>query len=115
VGTGLYAGFLGAGISILITALLRFRSPADVQIAHIKIQARFVEFLLVIATVIAHAYHGNLILKVWLAWSLGTFIGGYFGGKFLTVMKYFSGNTQKLILRASFAFAIIVAGVKFFG
>ncbi len=113
--TGLYAGFLGAGIGVLLVALLRVTHPKDDQIAIVKIQARFVELLLVFSTIAAHFYHGNLLLKIWLPWSIGTFVGGVLGGEFLKKMIHFSGDSQKIILRVSFAVAIVVAGIKFGG
>src|SRR5262249_60663279 len=64
--TGAYAGFLGAGIGIILVALFRLKYPAVERIAHVKIQARFVEWLIVIVAVIAHYFHGNLILALWL-------------------------------------------------
>src|SRR5262245_54171300 len=60
--TGAYAGFLGAGIGIILVALFRLKHPAVERIAHVKIQARFIEWLIGIVAVIAHYFHGNLIL-----------------------------------------------------
>jgi hypothetical protein len=69
--TGAYAGFLGAGIGIILVALFRLKHPAVERIAHVKIQARFIEWLIGIVAVIAHYFHGNLILALWLVWSVG--------------------------------------------
>jgi uncharacterized membrane protein YfcA len=74
--TGAYAGFLGAGIGIILVALFRLKHPAVERIAHVKIQARFIEWLIGIVAVIAHYFHGNLILALWLVWSVGSFAGG---------------------------------------
>jgi hypothetical protein len=68
---GAYAGFLGAGIGIILVALFRLKHPAVERIAHVKIQARFIEWLIGIVAVIAHYFHGNLILALWLVWSVG--------------------------------------------
>src|SRR5262249_26864647 len=65
--TGAYAGFLGAGIGIILVALLRLKHPAVERIAHVKIQARCIEWLIGFVAVIAHYFHGNLILALWLA------------------------------------------------
>src|SRR5262249_59442042 len=46
--TGAYAGFLGAGMGIILVGLFRLKYPAVARIAHVKIQARFVEWLLCI-------------------------------------------------------------------
>src|SRR4029453_14720521 len=64
--TGAYAGFLGAGMGIILVALFRLKQPAVERIAHVKIQARFIEWLICIVAVIAHYFHGNLILALWL-------------------------------------------------
>jgi len=73
--TGAYAGFLGAGMGIILVALLRLKHPAVERIAHVKIQARSIEWLIGIVAVIAHYFHGNLILALWLVWSVGSFAG----------------------------------------
>ncbi|OGG54171.1 hypothetical protein A2764_00540, partial [Candidatus Kaiserbacteria bacterium RIFCSPHIGHO2_01_FULL_55_79] len=76
---GLYAGTFGAGIGIILVALVRLKHPADTEIGLVKIQARFIEFMLVIVAVITHWYSGNLLLAVWLPWSIGSLAGGYVG------------------------------------
>jgi uncharacterized membrane protein YfcA len=38
--TGAYAGFLGAGIGIILVALFRLEHPQVEKIAHVKIQAQ---------------------------------------------------------------------------
>ena len=77
---GLYAGTFGAGIGIILVALVRLKHPADTEIGLVKIQARFIEFMLVIVAVITHWYSGNLLLAVWLPWSIGSLAGGDVGG-----------------------------------
>src|SRR5215813_8980554 len=56
--TGVYTGFLGAGIGLILVALFRLEHPEVERIAYVKIQARFVEWLVVIVAVIAHYLHG---------------------------------------------------------
>ena len=112
---GIYAGFLGAGIGVLLLALFRIKFPKDKDIARVKIQARFVEWVLVFVAVGMHAYHQNLVLKIWLAWSIGSLFGGFIGGKILHKIGHLSGKTQKMVLRTSFAFAIFVAFLRFLG
>jgi len=111
---GIYAGFLGAGIGILILAILRAKYPHDHHIAHAKIQARFIEFFTVFIALGAHIYHGNIIWKIALLWGLGAFVGGIIGGEILKKMKKVSAKNQKIFLWISFAFAIFVSGWKFF-
>lgn len=107
--TGIYAGFIGPGIGIIIVAILRIKYCWDDDIIHVKIQARFVEWVIVIVSVIAHFLYGNTDTKIWFPWSIGTLLGGYIGGIILNKLGNISGKVQKRILRVSFLLAIIIA------
>ena len=111
--TGAYAGFLGAGIGIILVALFRLKHPAVERIAHVKIQARFIEWLICIVAVIAHYFHGNLILALWLVWSVGSFAGGLVGGVLLEKLGAMSGKMQKSVLRLAYLAAIAGALLPF--
>src|SRR5262249_21876765 len=111
--TGVYAGFLGAGIGIILVALFRLQHPEDEKIAHVKIQARFVEWLIGIVAVIAHYFHGNLILALWLVWSVASFAGGLAGGVLLEKLGAMPGNIQKIALRVAYLVAIAGAVLPF--
>lgn len=113
--TGLYAGLFGAGIGIILIALVRLKYPEDEQIAHVKIQARFIEWLFVISAVVTHIMHGNIIAAIWVPWSIGMLIGGYFGGMMLVTLGKMSGTIQKGFLYAAFVVAIVSTGWKAFG
>src|SRR5262249_35707571 len=106
--TGTYAGFLGAGIGIILVALFRLEHPEVERIAHVKIQARFIEWVTGIVAVTAHSFHGNLILALWLVWSVGSFAGGLAGGVLLEKLGAMSGKIQKIVLR--FAYLVAIAG-----
>jgi uncharacterized membrane protein YfcA len=106
--TGAYAGVLGAGIGIILVALFRLKHPEDEKIAHVKIQARFIEWLIGIVAVIAHYFHGNLIPAVWLVWSVASFAGGLAGGVLLEKLGAMPGNIQEIVLR--FAYLVAIAG-----
>ncbi|MCB1537379.1 MAG: TSUP family transporter [Rhodospirillales bacterium] len=110
---GIYAGLFGAGIGVLLLALLRLKFPDDADIAFVKIQARFVEFLLVISAVVTHWLHGNLVAAIWVPWSAGALVGGYTGGLMLNRLGGLSPRVQKSVLYASFALAFCVAGYQF--
>jgi len=112
--TGMYAGFLGAGIGILLVALFRVKHPEDKDIAVVKVQARFSEFLLGITAVVVHWLHGNLHMQIWLPWSIGAFVGGLVGGVLLKRISGLTPQIQKIILRTSFALAFIVSAWAFF-
>jgi uncharacterized membrane protein YfcA len=111
--TGAYAGFLGAGIGIILVALFRLEHPEVERIAHVKIQARFIEWLVVIVAVIAHYFHGNLILALWLVWSVGSFAGGLAGGVLLEKLGAMSGKIQTIVLRLAYLVAIAGALLPF--
>ena len=112
--TGIYAGFFGAGIGILLIALLRLKHPVDTDIALVKVQARFVEMFLTVGAVMAHWYHGNLISSIWIPLSIGTLIGGIVGGLVLNKLSKLSGKIQSFVLRAAYAVAFLVALTAFF-
>ncbi len=112
--TGLYTGILGAGVGVMLVALMRLKYPKDAQIGHVKIQARFVEFVLTISAVITFFFNGSLLLQLWLPLSIGGLVGGYAGGLVLDKMGEMPGKWQKLILYSFFCVDIYVAARKFF-
>jgi len=112
--TGAYTGFLGAGSGLLIMALLRIKHPSDEKVGHIKIQSSFIEWFIGIVAVIVHFFHGNLLLELWLVWSIGSLIGGVVGAKLLRKLGKMPGNIQRWVLRASFVLAIAVALMPYF-
>jgi len=111
--SGLYAGTFGAGLGIILVALLRLKHPEDTHIAHVKVQARFVELLLTVSAVATHWAAGNLMLAIWLPWAVGSIVGGIVGGLLLKRMMGLSGFAQKVVLRISYAVTVITAAVKF--
>src|SRR5262245_35660118 len=99
-------GSSAPGIGIILVALFRLKHPAVERIANVKIQARFIEWLIGIVAVIAHYFHGNLILALWLVWSVGSFTGGLAGGVLLEKVGAMSGKIQKRLLRLAYLVAI---------
>lgn len=114
-GAGFYAGIFGAGIGLLLIALLRVKYPRDDQIAHVKIQARFAELLLVISAVITHLLHGNIVAQIWIPWSIGALVGGYVAGILLHKIGKLPGKVQTILLYAAFAIALAAAVANSFG
>lgn len=110
--TGVYAGIFGAGIGIILIALLRLKHPAETSIGHVKIQARFVEWILVSAAVLTHLFHSNIIAALWVPWSAGSIVGGYIGGVLLKKMGALSGTLQKAILYTAFALAFAFSALR---
>lgn len=111
--TGMFGGIIGAGISILILALLRIRIHEDHRIHHVRSLAIFTELLLTIAAVVVFWIQGQLIFSIWIAWAAGSIIGGFIGGKLIHYTGKLNPKTQKIALRAVFAFALIIALLKF--
>jgi uncharacterized membrane protein YfcA len=112
--TGFYSGIFGAGIGIILIALIRLRHPRDTEIASVKIQARFVELILTLSAVATHWYHGNLRLPIWLPLSIGALLGGVAGGLLLTRMTALSGRIQSYVLRVAYVIALASASLYFF-
>ena len=110
---GIYTGFLGAGTGLLIVTLLRLRHPEDGEIAWIKIQTRLIELVAVVSAVIAHLLHGNLVMDIWLYYSIGAFVGGMVGGAILERLEKLSGRVQHIVLRIAFLFGIAVSSKAF--
>src|SRR4029077_20524578 len=57
--------------------------------------------------------HGNLILALWLVWSVGSFAGGLAGGVLLEKLGATSGKMQKSVLRLAYLVAIAGALLPF--
>ena len=111
--TGLYNGILGAGLGVIMVALMRLRYPSDSDIGLVKIQARFIEFALMMGAVATHFLNGNLRMDIWIPLSIGSIVGGYLGGLWLHKMGEFKPRTQFAILCAAFAVDLVVAGIAF--
>ena len=109
---GIYTGFIGAGIGILLVALLRTIFPKNEQIIFVKIQARFIEATGTIAAIATHIYYGNIVFPFWLCFGAGTFLGGYLGGIILKRTTKISPKLQRIYLIAVYFVAIIPFIIK---
>lgn len=110
--TGIFGGILGAGILLLIIALLRVQITEDEKLHHVRALAVFTEFLISLSAVIVFWSKDLLILKIWLIWAIGSMIGGFIGGMILHHTKKMHPKTQKIFLRLAFLFAFMVAVIK---
>ncbi|MFC1616043.1 TSUP family transporter [Patescibacteria group bacterium] len=110
---GLYTGFIGAGISILLVALLRTIFPKNNQIVFVKIQARFIETTASLFVIMAHIYYGNIIFPLWLLWAGGMFAGGYLGGHILKKTLHISEKAQRIYLIIVYLIALLPFLIKF--
>ena len=96
---GLFGGYVGLGLSLLLVALIRIHQPKASDILWVTIQARFLETILCVAAVITHIISGNIVFKMWFYWTIASLIGGLIGGKVLTKFIKLSEKQQKLFLR----------------
>lgn len=104
---GIYNGLSGAGIGILLPALLRTSHPHDHQIVHVKIQAQFIETVGTFFAILFHFYYGNILFPIWIIWSIGMSCGGYIGSHFLKKSLHFSGKTQRIYLWIIYLVALL--------
>ena len=95
---------------MLIVALLRVLTPDENRIVDVKIQARFVEFVMGVAAISVHSWAGNLVANVWVPWALGNFVGGAAGGVLLSTLLHVPARVQRLLL--FFAYAAALAGAS---
>ena len=106
---GFYAGIFGAGIGLWLMAWLRLFEPSENKIMELKIQARFIEWLLVIVALLVYSGSGVLIFSIWFPWSVGCLLGGILGGYSLRCLGTLSGRWQLMILRMSYLVALVSA------
>jgi len=113
--TGMYGGIFGAGISLLIVALMRIKGADDTDLYRTRANALFLEIFFTTTAVVVFLSKGLVLPQIALVWITGSIIGGYLGGIILKRTGKLSGQMQRNILRSAFIFAICVALVKIFG
>lgn len=118
---GVYGGFFGAGVALLVFALIRIFEPerygSDDHIIEAKIQARFLEFILVIVALTGHLISGTITTansEMWLPWTIGAGFGGLVGAMGLIHLKKAPTKVQQAILYGSFAVALLTAIIVHF-
>jgi len=109
---GAYGGIFGAGISLLIVALMRLRETDDSKLISVRADALFLETFLAAVSVSVFLFSGLISFPIALTWILGASLGGYLGGKLLNYTGKLSGDMQKNIVRIAFVIAILVAFTK---
>lgn len=111
---GIYGGFIGAGISILIIALLRTSFPKDEHLVFVRIQSGVVELLGTSVIFMVNLFYGNILWPLVFYWSLGMFIGGYLGGVLLKKSVKISSKMQKIYVYIIYCVAVLPLIAKFF-
>ena len=112
--TGIYIGFLGAGMRAILMSFLRLRFPEDHLITTLKIHCSLVAWSTAFIAAIGHFLHGNIVWAWALPFAGGCFIGGLLGGQVLKNFTVKSPQTQKWLMRTSFGLGILISGYLFF-
>ena len=112
--TGVYVGFLGAGMRAILMSFMRLRFPDDNMITLLKIHCSLTAWSTAFIAAIGHYLHGNIVWAWALPFAGGCFIGGLLGGRVLNNFTIKSPNTQKWLMRTSFGIGILVSGYLFF-
>lgn len=112
---GIYGGFFGVAISLLIVSLIRIRYTDERSLYTTRANAVFLEIWVFVIAVCVFLVYGLLSFSIALTWAAGGMIGGYFGGIILKRTGRMSAATQRSILRFAFGFAIVEAIWATFG
>lgn len=110
---GFYGGIIGAGIFLLVIALLRLHYPRDDQITTVRADGLLLEGLLNIGAIAVLAYEGFIDIQIALVWAAGSTLGGYIGGHLIVKTGKCSQPMQQWMLRAMFLVALAIAVWKF--
>lgn len=113
--TGFYIGIFGAGSIISLVTLVQLKNTENKNIAQVRMEALLLEFLLAVLAVSIFFFVGRINITVAIAWTAGSLIGGYLGGRVIKHTGKFSTKTQKLFLRITFAVALLIALWTTFG
>ena len=81
---GIYYGFFGPGIHLLILGMLRTQNPQESEIAKNKMQAIFLETMIGFWAIFMHFSQGHLVAQNLDLLGSGEFGGGSFGGQNFT-------------------------------
>jgi uncharacterized protein len=103
---GFYGGIFGAGIMLLLLALLQLR---ELPLVDARANALLLE-LLVSAVAVLTFWHFDLInWPLALVWASGGMIGGLIGGILIKYSRQWSPTTQHWLVRIAFLIALTVA------
>lgn len=106
---GAYGGIFGAGVSLLIVALLRLRITEDIRFVDVRANALFLETALTVFSVGVFLSFGLIHWQIAITWAAGAMLGGYMGGGILNKTGQMDSIIQKGIIHIAFAIAIAVA------
>lgn len=106
---GFYGGIFGAGILLLIIALLQVRMTS---IVYARTNALMLEMLLGVGAVGVFIYGGFIDWSIALWWTAGGVVGGYLGGIIIGRTGKLSPATQQWLVRGAFLLALTIATLQ---
>lgn len=108
---GVYGGILGAGIMLLVLALLQIHY---MEITAARANALMLEMCLSAIAVVVFIGFDLLSWPIAITWAIGGMAGGYLGGHIVKHTGKLSPAWQQWLIRAAFAIAIVVAVWRLF-
>ena len=103
---GVYGGIFGAGIMLLLLALLQLRFNNS---ANARLNALTLEMCVSLIAVAVYAYAGNIDWAIAIVWATGGYFGGMLGGRLNQRIRKLSKPQQQWVVRTSFVLALSVA------
>lgn len=104
--TGIYGGIIGAGIMLLIIALLQLRYQ---HLVSARANAVALELSVSIVAVLIFIRFDLIDWHIAFIWATGGIIGGYIGGLLINKTDKLSNTKQQWLLRMAFSMALIVS------
>jgi hypothetical protein len=88
-----YGGFFGAGLGILLSAILSFSEPDDIR--KVKVAKNLIAGSVSLAAVIVFVFQGAVLWEAAIPMLFGALVGGYAGGHLTRVVP---GSSVRLIV-----------------
>lgn len=104
--TGIYGGILGAGIMLLIIALLQLKYD---HLISARANAVVLELCISVVAVLIFIRFDLINWQVALIWATGGIIGGYIGGHLINTTTKLSPSKQQWLVQGAFVLAMVVA------
>jgi len=101
----IYGGFFGAGLGVILTAVLSITDPVDIRA--IKALKNILATFVSTSAIVIFIVDGSVRWKETLIMLLGALLGGYLGGHLIRVLPAMA--VRRFILIAGFIMTIIYA------
>jgi len=103
---GVYGGIFGAGILLLIIALMQLKAPG---IVNARFTALTLEMAISAISVAIFIWQGFIVWHIALIWAAGGIVGGLIGGRIIVRTGKLNPKWQQWLIRAAFLFALVIA------